>query len=440
MNRIPEDFLQYIWRYRLMDEKQLALADGTPVRIVDQGTLNRDSGPDFFNARIIIGNTTWAGNVEVHVHASDWLRHNHQEDEAYNSVILHAVRFNDCQITRKDGEQVPTVVIRFHPRLLEKYQGWLTSARWVPCQDEVHKIHPVHLRQWLTSLEVERLAARTSPLKEQLDKSGGDWDQLLHHLLAHCFGLPLNSLPFSLLSDSVRINTLLPLRNDPFALEALLFGKAGFLDSLLPEDPYMAGLVGEYNRLRQRHSGQPVPQHLWKFMRLRPSSFPTVRIAQFASLIHEHYPLTGKIKDCSSVKELMALFRVRAGDYWNTRYRFGKEASYQPKYTGRDFTGTLIINAIAPFLFLYGKARGEEKYSDRALALLEELPAEKNALIKKWITFGIVPDNAFESQALLQLHQQYCLRKDCLSCRIGIKLISGTSDEGTQPQVGLPGT
>jgi len=431
MEKIPEHFLHYVWRFRLFNENNLKTSDGQQISIEETGSHNTDAGPDFYNARIYFGNTLWAGDVEIHVLASDWIRHGHQDDGAYNSVILHVVAFNDCQVTRTNGDPVPTLQLSFDRKLLEKYTDLTSNTRWISCEKDLPGIPSLYMTQWITSLGIERIMQRVEHYRIKLDKSGNDWDHLLHHMLANCFGLPLNTLPFDMLAEALPVSTLLRLRKDRFSLEALIFGKAGFLDQVLPEDQYMISLFKEYDRLRDRHHGEPVPLHMWKFLRLRPAAFPTVRLAQFASLIHEHYPLTEKLSSCLSIENIENLFTTRAGDYWNTHFVFGKISGFRSKYTGTGFINLLIINAIAPFQYIYGKAHGNEQLSRSALHLLESLPAEENRIIKKWTTFGIRATSAFDSQALLQLYNMYCSRKKCHNCQVGIKLISRLKDEGT---------
>ncbi len=430
MKRIPEHFLHYLWKYRLFFEEDLLLTDGSHVSVQETGTVNSDAGPDFFNARIRIGSTLWAGDVEIHVTASDWLRHGHQHDPAYDSVILHVVAINDLQVTRRDGEPVPTVRLSFDHNMLDRYTDLLKANGFIPCQERIREVERIFVREWLTRLGTERLLNKSEATGDRPVQEEGDWDELLHLMLGRCFGMPLNTLPFELLAAALPLKQMLRFKDNTFALEALLFGKAGMLDGIIPEDPYMTSLTEEYDRLRERHDGNPIPGHMWKFLRLRPSSFPTIRIAQFAALISQAYPLKEKVLNLHGEKETGALFNLRAGDYWNTHYRFGRISPYRLKKTGRHFAVLLIINAVAPFMLRYGKAHGRDDLCETAIRMLEELRPEKNALIKKWTNFGIIPENAYESQALLQLYHDYCEQKRCLSCQIGIKLISEAPDEG----------
>jgi len=431
MEKIPEAFLHYIWQHRLFNEQDLKSSAGTTVQVLDPGVLNTDSGPDFFNARIRIGDTLWAGDIEIHVHASDWVRHRHQDDPAYNSVILHAVAFNDCQVTRKDGAPVPTLRLTYERSILKRYNKLLQNEGWIACENELASLPSIFITQWITRLGIERLMNKSLQNRERIQKYSNDWEFLLHVMIAESFGIPVNAFPFALLAERLSLGLLLKYRESLFTLEALLFGHAGFLDQLVPEDQYMRELSMEYDRLKERISGQALPSHLWKFMRLRPASFPTLRLAQLAELIRQHYPLLAKVSADPSLRNLRSIFSLRAGDYWNTHYHFGKQTEFSLKSTGKSMVDRIIINALVPFLFMYGKAHGREDLCTSAISLLEQLAPEKNRIIKKWTTFGIRPVSAFESQSLLELYRSYCCEKRCHTCQFGVKLIAGISNEGT---------
>jgi len=299
----------------------------------------------------------------------------------------------------------------------------LKSDNWIACQEKLTTIAPLQIAQWTSSLMVEKLQERTAMMERVLDEADGHWDAMLSNVLFRSFGLPVNTTPFEMLALLVPFPLLLRNRNDLFVTEAILFGKSGMLRTALPEDIYVEGLRRAFSRFAAKLGDQSVPAHAWKFMRMRPSSFPSLRIAQLAAFISNRYPPHQWLEPRPSVQELQHLFRIRAGDYWNNHFRFGKVSPGRPKFPGRQFIHTLIINGIAPYMFLFGKKNGMQAYCDYAIQLLEQLPPEHNVILKNWSKFGMVSTNAFESQSLLFLHKKYCLEKRCLECQFGNNMI-----------------
>ena len=423
MKKINEDFLHFLWKHHQLTGIVVTPVNGNNIKVLDPGIHNHDAGPDFFNAKIEIDGTVWAGNVELHINASDWIRHGHSDDTAYHSVILHIVYFNDCEITRPDGQVVPAATLRFPSLMWDTYDNMMKSRQFIACQDHLAKIAPLHVAQWTSSLMIEKLQEKSSVLEKKLVALKGHWDALLSSNLFRAFGLPVNTTPFEMLSFLVPYPVILRQRHDLFSLEAILFGKSGMLSTSLPEDRYVEGLRIEFRRFSSRLGDQTVPFHVWKYMRMRPSSFPSLRIAQLAAMIREVYPPHQVLETRPSTDELLRSFRIRAGDYWNSHYRFGKESGSTPKYLGKEFIHSVIINGIVPYIFLFGKKEGKQAFCDYAIHLLEELPSEHNAILKKWGTFGLKSTNAFDSQALLFLYKHYCRERRCLECQFGNNLI-----------------
>jgi hypothetical protein len=419
MKKITEDFLHFLWMNQHLAGITLLDETGLHVEVIHPGEHNHDAGPDFFNARISIGGTTWAGNVEIHVNASDWIRHGHQHDDAYNSVILHVVYYNDCVITSGGDRVIPAVTLRF-PRLLwENYELFMKRNTWISCSDRLRELSALDVAHWTSRLMVEKLTGRCNAITEKSTGTMNHRDAILHSEICRCFGLPVNSFPFEMLAKAAPLNSLMRHKGSQFSLEALLLGKAGMLSTALPEDRYFESLRHEYLRIGPRIDTQEIDPHLWKYSRMRPSSFPSLRIAQLAALIHHSYPLMEHLEPMPRLDQLRELLRVRAGDYWNTHVVPGKCASKKSRYTGNDFIDRIIINGIIPFLFYLSRSSGSDAFRDYSTGLLEEIPAESNAIIKKWTTFGLQSANAFESQALLYLYRNYCRQKKCLSCQFG---------------------
>ncbi len=406
----------------MFDKTELKTTAGEPLEILAPGRRNTDAGPDFFNARIKIGETVWAGNVEVHLRASDWNRHIHDKDKAYDNVILHVVGADDKSVVRTTGQPLPAFEMRYNPQLEARYDALLQSADWIPCGHRAANIALFRIKHFLSRLLVERLEQKSAQINDTLAATRNDWHEAFHQLLFRAFGFGVNALPFELLAKSIPPAAIAKQRASLLQIEALLFGQAGLLNDDLPDD-YHAALKKEYLFLRNKYSLKPIEPHLWKFLRIRPSNFPTIRIAQLAQLLSRPVDISEQVLAFGSISELQALFAVQASDYWNTHYHFGKESKKQPKPLGKSSAQRIIINLIVPYLFAYGKAHANEPLCEKALAILETLPPESNHIIAGWKHLGIAPENAFYAQSLIQLKTAYCNSKQCLSCAIGIGLL-----------------
>lgn len=415
-----ESFLHFLWRWRRFDAQNLTTTDGQALEILHPGEWNDHAGPDFFNARLRIGDTTWAGNVEMHLRASEWLAHRHSDDAAYDNVVLHVVFEDDQPIARASGERIPCLELkgRIPAKILENYQRLEHERAWIPCQSFFKNIPDIVRLNWLDRLLVERLEQKTAAVAEMLAATENHWEEAFYRLLARNFGLKVNAEPFEALARSLPLLTLAKHKNDLKQVEALLFGQAGFLEETF-KDEWPKALAQEYKFLKHKYDLAPMAASQWKFLRLRPANFPTVRLAQFAALVHQSAHLFSKILEAKNLRELENLFDVQPGDYWLTHFQFDKPSVKRPKHLGRDFVHLLIINAIAPFLFHYGKTREQEEFQKRALRLLEELPPEANAIVDGWADLGVSAKNAYQTQALIHLKTRYCDAKRCLECAIG---------------------
>lgn len=423
---ITEDFLHYIWNFRLFERPDLKTSDGQSIEIYSAGLHNTDSGPDFQNARIKIGNTTWAGNVELHISSSDWHKHNHTNDGAYKNVILHVVYRDDDPIILPDGRKLPTLELqkRIAGDLYSRYHTLIFGNQTIiPCEASIGSVDGFAMRNWLTRLLVERLEKRSEAVINALEVNRGDWEETFYQFLAANFGFKTNALPFELLAKSLPQNILAKHKNNPMQIEALVFGQAGFLESEL-QDEYPNKLKEEYNFLRKKYKLTPIENHLWKFMRLRPQNFPTIRLAQFAALIARSNHLFSKVLDIRDVKSLRDLFTdINVNSYWDDHYRFDVASNPASKSLGAASIDILLLNTLALFLFTYGKQLQLEHFVNRSLKLLENLPAEENNIIADYRALGVKANTAFESQALLELRNNYCSFKKCLQCGIGNKIL-----------------
>jgi len=419
-----EEFLHYLWKYRLLDP-ELRTSSGENLAVLHPGEHNTDGGPDFFNARIRIGSTVWAGNVEIHVNASDWYRHRHEKDHAYDNVILHTVYEKDVVVSGHAGEEIPTLVMKGHfpEYIYDRYRDFLENLRWIPCQGAIGDVDPFVFEQWIPALAVERLEEKTGSLRRSLETCSYDWDETFYRNLARAFGFRINAQPFELLSGSLPWKLLQKHRDNLFQLEALLFGQAGMLRAEFSEE-YPRLLQQEYRFLAGKYGLESIPVSLWKFLRLRPSNFPTIRIAQLAALVHRSDNLFTAILDAKDPGSVAGFFAVNASAYWDSHFLFGKLSTSKTKTVGSSSVGLLIINLVAPFLFLYGEVKTLPWYKEKGLTFLEILPPEANADVDRWKEMGIPVPDALHSQALLHLKSIYCNKKRCLECRIGGQLLS----------------
>lgn len=423
--RFPEELLHFIWQFRLYGTQKLYTETGELVEVIHTGTLNKNAGPDFLQAKLLIDKTIWIGSVEIHINSSDWLSHRHQHDASYNNVILHLVYANDVPIFRTDGTLIPVLVIkdRFPAKLLLHYEQLIQSANNFPCEKQIGSVDQFLIGSFLTRVSIERLVKKSEEVYHQLNELKGSWDETFYCFMARNFGFKINAIPMEMLARSLPQQILAKHKDNPFQIEALLFGQAGFLEQNF-SDPYPQQLKQEYRFLKRKYKLAPISISLWKFMRMRPQNFPTLRLAQFAALIVNSNHLFSKILTIKDYDEFVQLFNeLPVNSYWKTHYHFNKEAERVGLQLGTESVNNILINTLSLFLFAYGEYIDEYKLVNRAINLQEKLPAEQNAIIKQYVDAGVKVDSAYYSQALLQLRATYCIGKKCLSCGIGVKIL-----------------
>jgi hypothetical protein len=425
--KMTEAFIHYIWKYKNFHLGNLTTTAGEPMEIIHTGEHNSDAGPDFFNARIRIGNTIWAGNIEIHVRASDWSRHEHQHDSVYDNIILHVVHEADQWIRDKSGKAFPTVELngRITPEVYKKYLNFGTSKDWIPCGIQAGKASRIVVEAWLERLCVERLERKAESILETLQQNQNNWEETFYQYLARNFGFRVNAVPFNLLARSVPLHLASRYKDNLMLLEALFFGQAGLLEDFFFES-YPQRLQSEYQFLAHKHSITGIDGHLWKFLRMRPMNFPTIRIAQFVNLIHKSEHLFSSVLEANELPQLKSLFASGVSAYWHTHYQFGSFSAPGLKMKGAETIENIIINTVVPFLFVYGKQKGIEEMEERALRLLEETKPENNSVASKWTKIGLRADNGARSQALLELKNRYCSERKCLECGIGRDLLKNS--------------
>jgi hypothetical protein len=420
---MTEDFLHFIWKFRLAG-KGFLTSEGEELLIVKPGEHNHDSGPDFANAQVRLGDTLWAGNVEIHTRSSEWTRHGHHLDKAYDNIILHVVFEHDQEIRRKNGELIPTLVLQgsFPPELYDSYNSFLNNHLWIPCALRLAEAREMVVADWLTALSVLRLERKSVELENLLVYNGNDWNQSFFQALASTLGFRINRQPFEMLARNTPVQCLEKHRDQLFQVEAMLFGQAGLLEGRYRGE-YPKKLKKEYQHLKNKFSLRPISGHLWKFMRLRPNNFPTIRLAQLAMIIHLRSNLFSEIIEDPDYEKMTGFFAVGVSDYWKDHYYFDRPSKNIGKSISQSTVDLIMINNVIPFLFVFGKLKGQNRFRDKAFAMLEALPPEMNSIVRKFADFGLVPLSAAQSQALLELKTNFCDQKKCLECRIGLDLI-----------------
>jgi hypothetical protein len=425
---MTEAFLHHIWKFRLFNSRELETTDGERVEVIRPGQHNTDAGPDFFNAQVKIGTTTWAGNVEIHQKSSEWNKHQHTTDSAYNNVVLHVVYEHDEEVFTQEHIRIVTVELkgRFDPGLFNNYLDLIGSSKWIPCEKHIGKVDAVTISSWLERMLIERLEIKSGFILDALSLNKNNWEETFYQQLARNFGFYTNSLPFEILARSVPLQLIGKHKDQLKQIEALLFGQSGLLNQRFA-DSYGIELRTEYEFLRKKYSLVPMDAGQWKFLRLRPSNFPTIRMAQLAQLMHKSGMLFSKVMETDQLKDFETIFSVGVSPYWTTHYTFDKLSPHQDKSLGESGRMNILINTVIPLLFAYGRYSNEENYKNKAISLLEEITPEENAVISQWKALGITSENAARTQSLLHLKNTYCNLKKCLFCSVGNKIINTIS-------------
>lgn len=400
---MKEELLHFIWQSKLLAGNKLFTTNGEPIQIIKQGIYNKDAGPDFLNARIKIGGTEWAGNLEMHIHSSEWLQHRHQNDRAYDNVILHVVYHHDKPVLNKHGQELPTLELKelLQPALIRKYTYLLQNKHTIACETIFRLPDPVKTNLWLSRLLIERLEHKCNYLNDLLIRTNQNWEQSFYLFTARYFGMKTNAQPFEWLAERIPLIALAKHKERPEQILAMLMGTAGLIDETKQLD-----LQAEFLFLQHKYHLEALPRHVWKFSQTRPANFPTVRIKQFAALIHESSHLFSKVMQVRDVCELEELYTVTG-----------------ESKLSRQSIQLILINTSIPALFLYGKKMNKPELCEKALSFIEELNAEQNATIRFWASKGLKAQNAAQSQALLQLNQYYCTQLACLTCMFGQNIL-----------------
>lgn len=426
---MDEFYLHFIWQYQLFDKSLLKTTDGEKITIIKPGFPHQDSGPDFLECKIKVGQITWHGKIEIHVKASDWLLHRHNEDAAYDDVILHVVWHHDHEVKRRDGSIIPALELksRLDQYSYQNYRNLVGGLDEIPCTPFLDKIPAVILHQMMDRALVQRMESKTDRVFEILKQTKGDWNETAYRLLARNFGFKINEQPFEMLSRFVPYRIIRKHYLQPHQVEALLFGMGGFLEESF-RDPYGVMIRQEFHYLMRKYllPSRSMIRAQWKFLRLRPANFPTIRISQFANLLAFRQNFFTIFKDEEDLPAIIQLFRVRQTQYWTTHYLFDKKSSGKVSAMGKTAAETIVLNTVVPLLMAYAKYSDQQIYFDKAMSLLEKMSSEKNKIINLWAKRNIQSKNAFESQGLMGLFYQYCNPKRCLACGVGLSIVNNS--------------
>ena len=420
---MKEDFLHYLWKFKKFDTFKLLTVNGEEITIINGGQYLQLAGPDFFNAQISIGNQKWAGNVEIHLKSSDWYAHHHERDSAYENVILHVVWEHDTAIFRSNNTEIPVLELEKYvaKETIKNYQSLVSPKSWIFCEKQLVEIDEFIIKNWQERLFFERLERKSQPIFDLLEQTNQDWESVLFSLLAKNFGLNTNGEIFMKIAQAIPFSVI---RKESFEienLEALLLGTAGLLDTE-KEDNYFKDLKFRYYYLLHKYQIEKNFIEPVQFFKHRPDNFPTIRLSQLANLYQKQEQLFSKIINSTTIKDIYEIFSISGSLYWETHYQFDRESPKKKKSLSNSFIDLIIINTIIPLQFAYSKSQGKE-ISEKLIDLLNQVAPEKNAIIDKFNFFKLKSKNAFDTQSLLQLKNEYCNKSKCLECAIGMELL-----------------
>ena len=403
----------------------LQTTTGEPVEVIDAGLPNTNAGPDFFDAKLKIGGTLWVGNIEVHTLASDWMRHGHDKDAAYDNVILHVAETVDCEVFRANGVPVPQLQLPCPDPVRQRYDELSHAEIYPPCYSILSSLPKLTVHSWLSALQVERFEQKARVIATRLERCNNHWEDVFFITLARNFGFGLNGDAFEAWASRLPFRAIDKHRDDLFQVEAFFFGQAGLLDEELPDaDGYYRKLQKEFRYLQHKFElSVPMTATQWRFLRLRPGNFPHVRLAQLANLYYKERSLFSRIMEADTLEAVRKLLTVTTSPYWEEHFNFRKVSSSREKQVGKNAQNLIIINTVIPFLYAYGLHKADELLCERATGFLESLKAEDNHIIRHWSGAGLPVSTAADSQALLQLQKEYCDKKDCLRCRFGFEYL-----------------
>ena len=422
-----EQLLHYCWKHKIFPLHQLTTTDGKEIEVLNPGLHNTDAGPDFLDAKIKIDGVVWVGNVEIHMKTSDWFRHHHENNPAYQNIILHVVCEADDELRYPNGKAIPQLQMNIPDYIRRNYNQLLRGDVTPACARIVNNLSLLQIHSWLSALQVERMEMRAQQITERRQQLEGNWEDTFFVTIARSFGFGKNGDAFEHWAQSIPMSAVGKHKDNLLQVEAIFFGQAGLLETSLEGNEYYTRLRNEYRYLRHKFGFSPINPAEWKFLRLRPQNFPHIRIAQLAMMYYQQRINLSRILNAQRVEDIMQLFDTHVSDYWKTHYTFDSPSTLsREKHLSNASRQSLIINAVVPILFCYGRYKANEALAEKGITLLEQIPAENNFIIRNWTEAGIRPENAADTQALIQLYRNYCTRRDCLRCRFGYEYIRHT--------------
>ncbi len=433
-----ERLLHYVWKHKLFPLKELTTTDGEVVEVIDVGLHNHDAGPDFFNAKVKIGDTLWVGNVEIHSKSSDWYMHGHAQDSAYDNVVLHIAEDVDKDVVASNGVRVRQMQLSVPQAIKDGYEELLSVDHYPPCYKIIPDLSNLLVHSWMAALQMERLEQKTRAIAERARLMNGSWEDAYFMTLARNYGFGINGDTFELWASHVGLSCVAHHRDDIFQIEALFMGQAGLLDiAAVPEkyreaalqDEYFVRMQNEYRYLAHKFSLVPMDYKQWRFLRLRPQNFPHIRLSQLATLYFERKAGLSALLGCESVDAIAEIMKTHVTPYWETHYAFGSESMPTTKFLSPFSINLLLINTAIPVLFAYGRHSMNDALCERAMLFLEQLKAENNHIVRMWKECGLTVQTAGDSQALIQLKKEYCDKKECLRCRIGYEYLKRSGNQ-----------
>jgi hypothetical protein len=417
-----ERLLHYAWKYKIYPLTGLKTTTNLPVEVIDPGLLNRDAGPDFFNAKVKIDGILWAGNIEIHTQSSDWKRHGHHKDKSYDSVILHLADRIDEEVYRTDGKPIPQVQFSCPETVRARYEELKQADMRPPCYALFPSLPTLMIHSWFTALQIERLEQKTNQIVNRLKQHNDHWEDVFFVTLSRNFGFGLNGDAFETWGNLLSLRAVDKHRDCLEQVEAMFFGQAGLLEEEL-SDPYYLMLQKEYRYLQRKFELRQMDPVRWKFLRLRPGNFPPVRLAQLANLYYRAGGLFSRMIESESLEDVKALLSAGTSEYWETHYNFSKTSPRKIKRLGKGALDLIVINTVVPFLYAYGLHKSDERLCMRASDFLEKTAAEDNHITRLWDGAGLPVKTAADSQALIQLQKEYCDLRKCLYCRFGYEYL-----------------
>lgn len=421
---MKEDFLHFIWKNQFFHKLDLKTTQENSIEVIKTGYHNVDSGPDFFNGKIVLDNTQWIGNIEIHIKSSDWDLHGHQFDKAYNNVILHVVYEHDKEVKTEAGKTIPTLELKskISDSLILKWKDWKKNHSGISCEKEINEVSTDQFDTYKHRLIIEKLESKSRFIYRDFLNNNENWEQTFYEYLARNFGFKTNALPFYLVAKNTPLALLNKYKDQLHLLEAILLGQSGMLDSNF-SDEYLVRLKKEYLYLKKVHQLESIHVSTWKFSKMRPANFPTIRLIQFAELIHRSTNLFSKSIHIENLNDAIQMYDITVHEYWDRYYTLDVKSENKKKNMGKSSIHNILINTIIPFMFLYGQQRDNIELVDKSISLLEQIKSEDNSIVDYWKKLGFISKSAYDSQALVYLKNSYCSYHKCLDCMIGHKIL-----------------